>query len=175
MVAGSRLRGLSGSPSGAGAAAGVFVAVVGPSGVGKDSLIAYARDLLAGDPGFVFVRRLVTRRADAALEDHDSLTPADYEARLRAGGFALAWRAHDLGYALPGDLCADLEVGRTVIANISRAAVAPAQARFGTMRIVSITAPRAVVAARLAARGRESDAELPHALTVIHHRCRSKT
>lgn len=139
---------------------GTFVAVVGPSGAGKDSLIGYARERLAGDPGFVFVRRIVTREADAALEDHDSWTP-DRFARAEAEGlFALSWQAHGLGYGLPGEIDVNIAAGRVVVANISRRSVDDARARFANCRIISVTAPREVLAERLAARGRESLSEV---------------
>lgn len=145
---------------GGGTGCGCFVAVVGPSGVGKDSLIAHAKERLRDDARFVFVRRIVTRIADAALEDHDSLSPADFDAAHASGRFALAWRAHDLGYALPGEIRQELALGRTVVANISRASIEAARHSFDMCRVISVTAPRAVVARRLAARGRESAAEI---------------
>ena len=52
---------------------GVFVAVVGPSGAGKDTLIDYARAHLAGEPDYEFVRRVITRPNDGSSEDHDTL------------------------------------------------------------------------------------------------------
>ena len=52
---------------------GRLVLVVGPSGAGKDTLINRAKEALKGDPRFHFVRRVVTRAADAAAEDHDTL------------------------------------------------------------------------------------------------------
>ena len=42
---------------------GAFVAIVGPSGAGKDTLICYARDRLRGEACVDFVRRVVTRPA----------------------------------------------------------------------------------------------------------------
>jgi ribose 1,5-bisphosphokinase PhnN len=44
---------------------GRLLAVVGPSGAGKDTLIARARTRLAGDPMIVFPLRIVTRAASA--------------------------------------------------------------------------------------------------------------
>ena len=70
------------TPPAAAIGGGVFVAA-GPSGVGKDTLINHARAGLAGRPEFVFVRRIITRRPDAHLEDHDSLAPAAFEAATR--------------------------------------------------------------------------------------------
>ena len=100
----------------------MLVAVVGPSGAGKDTLLAGARARLAGDARFRFVRRGITRPADPGGEDHDPLTQTAF-ARLRdAGGFALWWEAHGLLYGIPRDIEADLAAGRVVVANLSRAA-----------------------------------------------------
>ena len=52
---------------------GILFFVVGPSGAGKDSLIEGARSI--GEP-FVFARRVITRPAGSAGEDHDELDDA---------------------------------------------------------------------------------------------------
>jgi phosphonate metabolism protein PhnN/1,5-bisphosphokinase (PRPP-forming) len=131
--------------------AGTLVLVVGPSGAGKDTLIAAARAQLAGDAAFVFPRRLVTRHAVPQLEDHDTMSWEEFA----SGDFALSWEAHGLGYALPRVIEGDLDEGRTVIANVSRKVIANAAARYAC-GIVVITATPEVRAARLAGRGRES-------------------
>ena len=135
--------------------AGCFVAVVGPSGVGKDTLIGHARAALAGDRGFLFVRRLVTR-AGNAFEDHDTIDEAAFEAGHAGGSFALSWRAHGLGYALPADTVAAIGGSSVAICNLSRRAIPEAQRRFARVRVVRVTAPPEILAGRLAARGRES-------------------
>jgi len=58
---------------------GAFVAVVGPSGAGKDTLIAHARDALAGEPQVEFVRRVITRRSTSGM----SPSPMFHVARCR--------------------------------------------------------------------------------------------
>jgi ribose 1,5-bisphosphokinase len=131
--------------------AGLFVLVVGPSGAGKDTLIAAARSALAGDPRYIFPRRMVTREAVAELEDHDTMSWEDFA----SGDFALSWEAHGLGYALPRAIGADIAAGRTVIANVSRKVLVDAASRY-PVAIVMITADPAVRAARLAGRGRET-------------------
>ena len=78
--------------------AGRLVLVVGPSGAGKDTLIAAGRAALGEDPRFVFPRRVVTRPAVAALEDHESVSPEAFAAARQAGAFALDWEAHGLCY-----------------------------------------------------------------------------
>ena len=78
---------------------GTFVAVVGSSGAGKDSVMSYARERLGAD--IVIVRRVVTRDADGGSEDHDSMTLDQFVAAETEGRFALSWEAHGLRYGLP--------------------------------------------------------------------------
>lgn len=137
---------------------GVFVAVVGPSGVGKDSLIAYARKTLDSDPRFVFVRRTVTRTAHVELEDHVSLSLEEFERQEALGRFAMTWEAHGLRYGLPAAILDDLRDRRVVTANLSRKMMDAARQIFGRLQIVEITAPAEIRARRLAARGREGAA-----------------
>jgi ribose 1,5-bisphosphokinase len=139
---------------------GTLVLVVGASGAGKDTLMAAARAALAGDPRFVFPRRVVTRQADAALEDHDSISPADFAMARAAGAYALSWEAHGLGYGLPASLETELAAGRVVVFNASRGAVAAAAAKYPGMRVLLVEARPDVRAARLAGRGRESAGEI---------------
>ncbi|MEO6014437.1 MAG: phosphonate metabolism protein/1,5-bisphosphokinase (PRPP-forming) PhnN [Devosia sp.] len=139
---------------------GTLVLVVGPSGAGKDTLINAARAALAGDAGYVFPRRVVTREAVAALEDHDSISTADFALQERNGAYALSWEAHGLRYGLPVSLVADLEAGRVVVLNASRAMIATATAKFPGTKVVLIEASREMRAARLAGRGRETEAEI---------------
>lgn len=139
---------------------GLFVAVVGPSGAGKDTLLALAAEDLAKTPGIVFARRIVTRDAIAAIEDHDVMSPADFAAAEGSGAFCLSWRAHGLAYGLPAYLTTALTEGTLVVANVSRRVLAQAGERFARLAIVEITAPPAVLVARIAARGRETPEEI---------------
>ena len=139
---------------------GSFVAVVGPSGAGKDSLLAIAAAKLNPQSGFFFPRRVVTRIALVDAEDHDSLTPAAFAAAEAAGAFCLTWSAHGLSYGLPAEISRRLEAGETVVANVSRAVLRNAAERFSRLHIIEITAPRHLLVARIAARGRESPEEI---------------
>lgn len=142
----------------------MLVAVVGPSGAGKDTLMEGARAALAGDARFVFVRRAITRPAESGGEDHEPLDAAAFAARQATGGFALSWEAHGLRYGIPHSIDDALAEGRVVIANLSRAALAEAAARY-KLRVLLITAPPETLATRLAARGRETPADIAGRLT----------
>lgn len=139
---------------------GVFVAVVGPSGAGKDTLIAYARERFAGDGAIEFVRRVITRPSDAASEDHDTLADAAFDEAENAGAFAVSWPAHGLRYGLPGSVDTAIARGHVAVANISRGAIALIKARYANVVVAEITAAPEILAQRLSARGRESRGEV---------------
>lgn len=141
---------------------GLLVLVVGPSGSGKDTLLAGAAASLRDDPNFVFARRVVTRAA--AHEDHDTATVADFMARQASGDLAITWSAHDLHYGIPAAPLSGLEKGHVVVANVSRSVVPRAEARYPT-KTVEITAPDAMRAARLEQRGRETTPAISARLT----------
>src|SRR5579863_6477078 len=129
----------------------MLVLVVGPSGAGKDTLLDAAKQALAGDPRFYFVRRVITRPADAGGEAHEAVTDEEFARR----DFALQWQAHGLRYGIPADALSD---NRVAVANVSRTVIAEAVQRFAA-RVIEITASPAVLAARLGARGREDAAD----------------
>jgi ribose 1,5-bisphosphokinase len=142
---------------------GRLVVVVGPSGAGKDTLIAAARARLAGNASFVFPLRLVTRTATAA-EDHLTILDGDFTHGVSRGEFAFWWEAHGLKYALPAALDTDLRAGRTVVCNVSRGIIPKLRLRYRQLVVVLVTAPAEVLAARLAGRGRTSDGDLAQRL-----------
>jgi phosphonate metabolism protein PhnN/1,5-bisphosphokinase (PRPP-forming) len=139
--------------------AGHLVPVVGPSGAGKDSILRAARDILAGDARVVFPRRVVTRKAMADAEDHDSMTDMAFAHAVAKGDFALWWEAHDNSYGIPVQIDNDLAAGRTVVFNCSRTALADALERYPLVTAIEISATPAVLVERIVARGRESREE----------------
>jgi ribose 1,5-bisphosphokinase len=147
---------------------GVLFLVVGPSGVGKDSLIDGAKAVLEGNPQFVFPRRTIVRAADAGSEAHRTITEYDFETEEAAGLFAFSWRAHGLAYGIPKTITDDLTAGRSVIINVSRAILDRARRRFPYLRVISIHAPEEVLAGRLSKRGRESKSDIRKRLDRAH-------
>ena len=138
-------------------ATGLFVAIVGPSGAGKDALIRGLAGRLGEDDGVFNARRVVTRRADA-FEDHDTLAHEAFAAARAEGRFALAWSAHGLHYGVPREIEARLAAGCAVVCNVSRAAVPEVRQLYRPSLVVLVTARPETLAARLAARGRDDGA-----------------
>ena len=119
---------------------GVLVLVVGPSGAGKDTLMEAARAGLAGNPGYRFARRLITRPAMAGAEDHDSCDEAGFREIEAQGGLALSWQAHGLSYGIPAAELSGIGTGGVVIVNVSRAAIATAERLAERVVVLNITA-----------------------------------
>lgn len=128
----------------------MIFAVVGPSGAGKDRLIAGA---MASRPDLRLVHRVVTRPSDAGGEAFDGVSAQEFLLRLERGAFALHWQAHGLSYGIPKD---QVEGPGDVIFNGSRAALPMAARVFPDLQVILVTAPATLLAARLTARGRET-------------------
>jgi len=155
---------------------GRFIAVVGPSGVGKDSVM---RAMAAAAPRLHLVRRVITRPAEAGGEAFEGVDAQTFEARRAAGAFALSWDAHGLRYGIPAGVDAALARGQDLLANLSRAALPTAHRRFPGFRVIALHADHDVLAARLASRGREdatqigrrlarADFALPEGIDALH-------
>jgi ribose 1,5-bisphosphokinase len=134
--------------------------VVGASGSGKDSLLAYARGRLAGEPGVAFAHRYITRPADAGGENHVALAEAEFQARRQAGLFAMDWRSHGLRYGVGREINLWLAKGVHVVVNGSREYLLTARAFYPSLVAVLIDVSPQVLAERLRARGREDDAAI---------------
>jgi hypothetical protein len=98
-------------------APGPLIVVLGPSGSGKDTLMSYARKELAARDDVLFVRRTITRPADAGSEDHVPMTDVEFDAAIDRGEFSLTWAANGLRYGLPRAIEAHLGEGKPAIVN----------------------------------------------------------
>lgn len=138
---------------------GSLVYVMGPSGSGKDSLLRHAREALTARPAdlasLCFAHRYITRPVSLDAENHIALSPAEFEARRRAGLFALHWHSHGLDYGIGVEIESWLAQGMTVVVNGSREHLHAARQRFAQLRAVLIDVSLATQRQRLLARGRE--------------------
>lgn len=133
---------------------GAWVFVCGPSGSGKDSVIASAQQALASRADIVFARRFVTRPAQAG-SDHDASTPEAFGALLQTGGLRWHWQAHGFAYGIPSRYGEAVEAGQRVVVNGSREHVQGLPVSPDT-RVVHITADPLALAQRLLKRGRDN-------------------
>jgi ribose 1,5-bisphosphokinase len=139
---------------------GRLVAVAGPSGAGKDTLIRLAA---AKAPETIVQSRVVTRPSSAA-ENNEEMTPAAFDAARIAGAFALDWEAHGLKYGLRRSIDDHIRGGQTVMVNVSRRVIPQLRQRYANVVAVLVTAPEDVLMARLAGRSRDSDGSLEQRL-----------
>jgi ribose 1,5-bisphosphokinase len=134
--------------------------LMGASGAGKDSLIAYARRGLQGRSSALFAHRYITRLSDADGENHVYLSPEEFEQRLRAGCFALHWDSHGYRYGIGLEIEQWLTLGLKVVVNGSRGYLPQARQRYPDLQAVLIQVSPERLGERLRRRGRESAAEI---------------
>lgn len=135
---------------------GALIYVMGPSGAGKDTLLAGARASL--DPAaFAFAHRYITRPPMPEDENFVALSPTEFAARRAAGFFAFAWRARNVDYGIGAEIDAWRAMGLCVVVSGSRADWAGGAPERACAVPVLITAPAELLARRLADRGRDKD------------------
>lgn len=136
---------------------GRLFVIVGPSGVGKDTLLAGAA---AADPSIHWARRVITRPTITGGEPFEGVSQTVFDRRLAAGEFTLHWQAHGLKYGVPKAEFAPMQQGKTALVNGSRAALSAAILAFPDLTVIRISAPSSALADRLAQRGRETRDEI---------------
>jgi len=146
---------------------GCLILIVGPSGVGKDTLINGGRDDLAKDSNFLFPKRFITRPANYGGEDHFAVNNGQFGEMWRAGEFLLYWQAHGFDYGIPAAIRDRLLEGQSVIVNVSRSVISKAREIVERVQVVEIAVPLSVLARRLAARGREPQHEIEARLNRV--------
>lgn len=128
-----------------------IIAVVGPSGVGKDTVM---EKMASAGSSVHLAQRVITRPTEAGGESFLTASEIAFDRQVARGDFALWWAAHGLRYGISKDT---LRVPCDVIlVNLSRGVLDKARAQFTSFAVLSLTADVATLAKRLAARGRET-------------------
>lgn len=138
---------------------GKLLLVVGASGAGKDTLIAWARRALPARSPIAIIEREITRPRGPG-EHHVPVSEAQLEQRSGAGYYVLEWRAHGVRYGIPDAARRELDRGRSVLIVGSRSAVESARALPYDVRFIEICAPLEVLQQRLAAREQRPGSEV---------------
>ena len=136
---------------------GRLIAVVGPSGVGKDSVMQGVAEVL---PKIHLVRRVITRAPGLGGEDYDAVTETQFQQMAQDGAFAVHWGAHGLYYGIPQTVRYQVGRGTDCLVNFSRRALRAGADAFPNFMVLNLTAQPETLAARLGARGRESAYEI---------------
>lgn len=133
--------------------------VMGPSGAGKDTLMAFARESLCEAP-VIFAHRYITRPIELHGENHIHLSEAEFANRLQRGCFKFHWNSHGWLYGLGTEVDTWLNQGLNVVMNGSRGYFEQACQLHPHLVAVLVTASESTLRERLMARGRESAAEI---------------
>ena len=136
-----------------------LIYVVGPSGAGKDSLLAWLGVHWPGPGQLCVARRTITRPVQAGGEAHEPVTDAGFDGLLASGSFALHWAANGLKYGIRHAELAQ-PAGSCVCVNGSREHLADALVQWPDLKVLHVTAPLDVLTQRLHARGREAAAQM---------------
>ncbi len=111
-------------------------------------------------PDLHLVRRVITRAPQLGGEDYQAVTVPEFEDMVENGAFAVHWGAHGLRYGIPFMVKYQLNRGTDCLVNFSRNALVEASEVFANFKVLQITARPETLAARLAARGRETEGEI---------------
>ena len=139
-----------------------LIYMVGPSGVGKDSLLAWLLQRPHCDlpVALHIARRSITRPEDGDTETHEPLTEKQFANLESAGAFVMCWHANGLHYGIRHTELALMAKGYWVLVNGSRAYVPTLRQDWPGASVLHIQAPQDVVRNRLLARGREQGEDL---------------
>jgi ribose 1,5-bisphosphokinase len=140
--------------------------IMGASGVGKDSLLKYAREYISDDASLVFAHRYITRPADAGGENHVALSHREFSERDRQGCFSMQWQSHGNSYGIGTEIDHWLASGLSVVVNGSRSYFPEAIKRYKDIFPILIGADKAHLLKRLIKRGREDEQQVQNRLKL---------
>ncbi|WP_285127663.1 ribose 1,5-bisphosphokinase [Leclercia adecarboxylata] len=142
---------------------GRVIWLMGPSGSGKDSLLAALRQQT--HPQLLVAHRYITRPASAGSENHIALSEPEFFTRAGQQLFALSWHANGYYYGVGLEIDLWLHAGFDVVVNGSRAHLPQARARYaGALLPICLQVSPDILRSRLQSRGRESAREIDQRL-----------
>lgn len=138
---------------------GKLIWLMGPSGSGKDSLLAELRQ--REQTQLLVAHRYITRDASAGSENHIALSEREFFTRAGQNLLALSWHANGLYYGVGIEIDLWLHAGFDVVVNGSRAHLPQARARYQSALLpIYLQVSPEILRQRLENRGRENASEI---------------
>ncbi len=134
--------------------------LVGPSGVGKDTLLRHLKQHQYSDRQPLVAHRYITRPVREGDENHIELSEFDFARRKDAGLFLFDWESHGFKYAIGKEARKWVKDGQNVIVNGSRNYLAQAREEYKKLIPIWMTVSEEILRQRLIQRGRESDEQI---------------
>lgn len=148
---------------------GYFFYVIGASGVGKDSVMEWARKKINGNDPVIFTHRYITRSAKAGSENHVALSKEEFNLWLKRDIFALNWNSHNHFYGIGKEIFLWKDHGFNVVISGSREYLAEAGKKIKDLKVILITAKPETIKERLYKRGRENNDEIRERIKRNEH------
>lgn len=144
-----------------------IVLIVGPSGVGKDTLIKAAKKQLKNEANFV--KRYITRKPDKN-EKNFYLDKFAFEILKHNSFFVSSWSAHDNFYGI-----AKNSIKNTLnIISISRSKICDFEKIYDEVYTINITVNKEELKNRLLTRNRENEEEIEKRLNRSYKKIEAK-
>ncbi len=142
----------------------VLIYLIGPSGAGKDTLIARMKEMPTGSletRPLHIARRCITRPAgDEGSERHWAMTESEFARALQKGEFVMHWESHGLQYGIGKEIDGWLAADSVVVVNGSRAYLPEARKIYPHLIPVLVHVNLEILRQRLLDRGRETPEEI---------------
>jgi len=147
-----------------------IVLIVGPSGVGKDTLLKLAKKRLKDVDGFNFVKRYITRKPDKNEKNY-YLRFAAFNILKESCYFVSHWKAHNNEYGIAKE---SIKKGVNII-SISRGSIHDFENEYDSVTTIYVTIPKTLLLNRLRLRGRETEAEIMNRLKRTYDKVEAKS
>lgn len=134
--------------------------LVGPSGVGKDTLLNQLKQRQYSDKQPLVAHRYITRPVRVNDENHIELFDFDFNRRKAAGLFLFDWTSQDCSYAVGKEIKKWRKSGFNVLVNGSRKYMETAREIYPALVPIWMTVSEDILRQRLIQRGRENEDEI---------------
>ncbi|MGB3750116.1 MAG: AAA family ATPase [Arcobacteraceae bacterium] len=146
-----------------------IILIVGPSGVGKDTLIDYVKKELNEDDDYNFINRYITSIPDENEKNY-YLEEEAFRILDDQDFFISAWYAHKNCYGIAKN---DILEGINII-SISREHISDFEEKYEHVTTIHVTLPKLMLLERLRLRRRESEAQIMQRVKRSYEKIESK-